>query len=708
MADTRLTQLGQLDTAYNNALSAGSADAEQLHAQAVALAQDIHDRPDLTPAPTVNPNNIQGTNEPKAGTPEWQAKYGATSGMSGIDKFMSGAGQAVVDSGRGIQQLFHRATGDTAALNQDKQNVDEARQRDAELDRTGAGLAGNIAGNVAEMAIPGMGASAAATRLGLIGARLGATTPLAARIAAGAYGAASSAPAVGAAMGAIGPTGTDDTVGGNTLRGAAFGTAGKLVGSAGNAILRTGEDALSAGARKSYEIAQKYGVPLKMQNLLHSQFAKYLDSASGEMPMSGAENVAENQRAGFNEAVSGTTGETPPNPAMNTVDLEKQRKIVGSQIGDMADTHTAFITPQHISDINNVQQDLVHATPEVQQQVNSYIGRLFNNHVPINNPLPGGPIAQIPGTAWRENNTALSNHIASLGDNDGDLSRRLEALHGTYMDMMESGMPPEDFDAFQQLRGQYANIMTVKPLVRKAPPGQGIDPKLLQGTVLNADRDTMGGGQQTPLGELGQLGKQLVSKTPNSGTAYRHLLIGTGIGGIGGLIEHEAGGDNDNPQNDILHGLSVPAAMVAAGLMHRGANSALMTKYFAARAPQIVQDAMGKVTSALPAAAVRTGQMGQIPGTAPADTEAGIATHLPQPEADVTPGGPGMADGGQVQKSTFWDLVHQGWKELTGGDDSPTPAQRVGIASGNPSAPYEGTGGADRNAAINQQVDSQS
>jgi hypothetical protein len=210
--------------------------------------------------------------------------------------------------------------------------------------------------------------------------------------------------------------------------------------------------------------------------------------------------------------------------------------------------------------------------------------------------------------------------------------------------------------------------------------------------VLNAGKATMGNGQPTELGELGQLGKQLVSKVPNSGTAYRHLLIGTGLGGIGGLIGHETRGDSDNTEQDILGGASVPAAMMLAGLANRGANSRLVTKYFAARAPQIVQDTMDKITSGLPAAAVRTAQVGQLPGS------------QETPETESTPGG--MADGGQphpgdppIKKSTFWDLVQQGWHELTGPSDvqAPKPVQNQGTQA-------SGTVGNDFDKRIDQSV----
>jgi hypothetical protein len=65
-----------------------------------------------------------------------------TDGMSFLDKFNAGAGKAVSDLGLGVRQAVGLAS---------KQDVQDQRRLDAPLMRTGAGIAGNIGGNVAAM-----------------------------------------------------------------------------------------------------------------------------------------------------------------------------------------------------------------------------------------------------------------------------------------------------------------------------------------------------------------------------------------------------------------------------------------------------------------------------------------------------------------------------------------------------------------------------
>jgi hypothetical protein len=99
-----------------------------------------------------------------------QGALDPTQGMSGIEKFNAGMGKAFADVGRGAAQLV--GAGPSA------DDVRETRRLDAPLMKTGAGLSGNIAGNIAMMApasvLPGASAVPAA---GAIGATLAALQP---------------------------------------------------------------------------------------------------------------------------------------------------------------------------------------------------------------------------------------------------------------------------------------------------------------------------------------------------------------------------------------------------------------------------------------------------------------------------------------------------------------------------------------------------
>lgn len=92
-----------------------------------------------------------------------------TDGMSGVDKFRAGIGKAFTDVARGAGQLVGAVSRDDVA---------QSRKMDAPLMNTGAGVAGNLAGNVALLAptamIPGANT---VTGAGVVGATAGLLAP---------------------------------------------------------------------------------------------------------------------------------------------------------------------------------------------------------------------------------------------------------------------------------------------------------------------------------------------------------------------------------------------------------------------------------------------------------------------------------------------------------------------------------------------------
>lgn len=118
-----------------------------------------------------------------------------TEGMSGFDKFAAGMGKAMVDTARGVGQigagvadffsprqltLSNLVTGEKplSRVEEARQAVADARRRDAPLMNTGAGVAGDVVGNLAMLAPTAMIPGAATIRGGAaIGAGTGLIQP---------------------------------------------------------------------------------------------------------------------------------------------------------------------------------------------------------------------------------------------------------------------------------------------------------------------------------------------------------------------------------------------------------------------------------------------------------------------------------------------------------------------------------------------------
>lgn len=102
-------------------------------------------------------------------------KFDPTEGVSNTQNFLAGAGKVPVDALRALQQMS--GWSDSASIRGIKApsrpvpqlpqaEVDEAKRLDAPLMDNAAGFAGNVAGNLATVAIPGGNTAAGATAIG--------------------------------------------------------------------------------------------------------------------------------------------------------------------------------------------------------------------------------------------------------------------------------------------------------------------------------------------------------------------------------------------------------------------------------------------------------------------------------------------------------------------------------------------------------------
>jgi len=149
---------------------------------------------------------------------DFSEKVNPTDGMSWIDKFLAGTGKAVSDVGLGVRQITGNAS---------QEEVDAVKERDKPLMDTGAGMVGNVAGNVAMAVTPGLGVAGTGSALGLHGVRAVGRRVLASPAT---LGGAATQGALGATQAAVQPVATGESRTGNALIGAAGGAAVPVAG----------------------------------------------------------------------------------------------------------------------------------------------------------------------------------------------------------------------------------------------------------------------------------------------------------------------------------------------------------------------------------------------------------------------------------------------------------------------------------------------
>jgi hypothetical protein len=216
-----------------------------------------------------------------------ESQFGATSGMSGVDKFRAGMGKGFADLMLAAQQRaadigsilpMNPAAG--AAANITKQRLQREaqnrRERDAPLMDTGAGFAGNLTGNIAAFAPMG-----------------GAITSI------------PRAMALGAAEGAMVPTASDEELGQNVGFGGALGAGGQVAARSVARAFRPVQNSLSNAKQEAVDLLRREGVDLDVAQRTGSESAQRLRSGLNDNPLTATRsaNFTENQRRQFTRAV---------------------------------------------------------------------------------------------------------------------------------------------------------------------------------------------------------------------------------------------------------------------------------------------------------------------------------------------------------------------------------------------------------------------
>lgn len=159
---------------------------------------------------------------------DFSERVNPTEGMSTFDKAAAGAGKAVSDLGLGIRQITGFAP---------QSEVDEVKERDKALMDTGAGIAGNVAGNVAMSLIPGLGAAGVGKAAGMQALQAGGKALLAAPAT---LGGVVTQGGMGALQAGLQPVASGESRAGN----AALGFAGGAVVPAAGMALKGGKAAV--------------------------------------------------------------------------------------------------------------------------------------------------------------------------------------------------------------------------------------------------------------------------------------------------------------------------------------------------------------------------------------------------------------------------------------------------------------------------------
>lgn len=422
-----------------------------------------------------------------------------TEGMSGTDKFMAGVGKSAVDTAEGIGQLLGMVP---------ESRVAERRQRDEPL-MHGAGLAGNIVGQAAQMAVPvpaGLAAKGASA--------LGRAAPY--------VGAAARSGLFSAAQGTTG----DESRLGNAGMGAALGVAGQGIASAGGSLARGAVSRLEAPAAALAQKAEGFGLNLGLPNLSENPLVRTVASQMERLPFSGATKRAKGNQEAFNRQVGHTFGVDAAKITPDVFAGAKTRLQNGFET--LTARNNLDLDTSHIAQIKTVIDEASRlGGSDTARMVRGWANELLNKV---------DESGQIPGKAYQ----SFDSRLAKVLKSGGEPAHYLGQLRDVVRTAMDDSISANDRAAWNTLRKQYAAFKTVEPLVGKSPDGN-ISPQALMGRVTadSAGKARMATGRGGDLGDLARIGQRFMKAAPNSGTADR-LLVNAAVGG--GLLGAQQGG----------------------------------------------------------------------------------------------------------------------------------------------------------------------
>lgn len=241
-----------------------------------------------------------------------------TEGMSGLEKFNAGVGKAFVDVAQGAAQLV--------GMGPSAEEVRDRRELDAPLMNTGAGLAGNVTGNVAMMApaavLPGAASIPGAAAIGAVTAGLQPTEGAGERIVNMGIGTA-----LGGGTQAAGTVGARK-VGEWAAKREAMAAALKSQNSVRDATLKAGQEA-------GYTVPPSAVTP--------SAFNDVMESVAGKAAVN-QEAAKRNQT--ITDMLARREAGLSPNEAISTQSLKAARKAAAAPYRELTS-----ISPQAASDM---------------------------------------------------------------------------------------------------------------------------------------------------------------------------------------------------------------------------------------------------------------------------------------------------------------------------------------------------------------------
>jgi hypothetical protein len=526
----------RLEQALIAADAAGDVDA----ARQLAAAIRGTSAPSAADFMRSNPGEYDSSSE------EYQSKYGPTGGT--IENMLAGAGKAQTDIVRGARQFsteLGRMMGlgfvdpdnfGEEAVESQRSEIDAARERDAPLMDTKAGIAGNIGGSAISAApvafVPGANTAVGA---GLTGAMLGATAPVGTGEDRGlntalGFGGGAAGKVIGDKIGAAAsraltraPNTASASVG-PSASGASASAQGSVNlaargGGAGFGSLGPDPSAgISHAQRSALAGGQSVGMKATPGQATGSKVLQQLEAKLESQPMTSGPffKIKDNNQKALNGEWAKMIGEK--SDEVSTAVLQKADDRIGNVFESVRDDRVRTIDPAgFVQKMRDVSDEFEAIGPQVWG--NPLVKRFVT--MAEKGSATGKDLGSLTSKFGRE---ATKQMTSQSGDRD--LGRALFQVKDYVDDLVAQGLKGEELGAYNEARKQYRNLMLLTQRVNVTNPNTGnVSALNLANVLMQKDKRgfTLGENQSDAYKAVrfAQAFKPLVG---DSGTATRSMI----------------------------------------------------------------------------------------------------------------------------------------------------------------------------------------
>lgn len=264
------------------------------------------------------------------------------------------------------------------------------------------------------------------------------------------------------------------------------------------------------------KLAQKHNIPVSFDQLTSSRPIKNVQKVSQELPFSGQEAFRDKQMASFNKAIFKTIGMDADKFTPEVMDkafskLGKEFEILGAgkkfQFGD------DFV--RILDAIRSEAQDIY--TKDSIQNFESVVGKALKE-------------ADGQGYISGEKLNKIRSNVNSLArkTKNQETKELLHDFENVLIDTMTGGNEAEK-KAFNLTKQKYKNLLAIEPLAAKAKGGN-ISPSALSSRVSRIYGRQYVRGKAGEIGEIAEVGRQLLPELGGSDTTQKMLYAGGALG----------------------------------------------------------------------------------------------------------------------------------------------------------------------------------